>query len=160
VFSQVKKTGAFFAAVVIFSALGLGIASASIPESSGVIKGCYNSSGSLSVIDSGMDQSCSSGSTSLNWYQAGGDGAEVVYSASTALNSSYAYGECPVGMQAVGGGYAISYGAEENPPEPYIYAQYPATVGSHSSWSVEWSSVSGDTTDTIQAFAVCLPTGA
>jgi len=65
--------------LAIFSILALlifgGIAYASIPDSSGVIHGCYkNSTGSLKVIDD-SSQTCASGETALNWNQTGPQGA-------------------------------------------------------------------------------------
>src|SRR5207237_8375429 len=47
-------------------ALG-GIAYATIPDAAGVIHGCYSTSGSLRVIDTG--QACSATEKALNWNQ-------------------------------------------------------------------------------------------
>jgi len=58
-------------------ALGAGIAYASIPDSGGVIHGCYaNKDGSLRVIDPGSGGACDSKKeTPLAWNQAGPTGA-------------------------------------------------------------------------------------
>jgi len=54
-----------------------GISYASIPDSSGVIHGCYNTAGtdhSLGVINSAVTAKCPSGSTGLNWNAKGSNG--------------------------------------------------------------------------------------
>ena len=54
-----------------------GIAYATIPDSSGVIHGCYQKNqGTLRVIDAGTAQTCSSSETALNWSQTGPQGAQ------------------------------------------------------------------------------------
>jgi hypothetical protein len=58
-------------AVVVVLAAG-GIAYASIPDSGGVIHGCYQkTNGSLRVIDTEAGGKCSSGENSLSWNQTG-----------------------------------------------------------------------------------------
>src|SRR5258708_23745370 len=65
------------AAAPLLALAGLGIAWASIPDSNGVIHGCYKTSspgqGALVVIDSAT-QTCPSGTTPLNWNQTGPQG--------------------------------------------------------------------------------------
>ena len=52
-----------------------GIAYATVPDSSGVIHGCYQKNqGTLRVIDTGQAQTCSSSETPLNWSQTGPTG--------------------------------------------------------------------------------------
>ena len=70
------------ALVGVAVALGAGIAYASIPDSSGVIHGCYSKSsslsvppGSLRVIDTGLGQSCGQNEGTLSWNQLGVKGA-------------------------------------------------------------------------------------
>src|SRR5205814_8480076 len=54
-----------------------GIAYATIPDSNGVIHGCYQKNqGTLRVIDAGTAQTCSSSETALNWSQTGPQGAQ------------------------------------------------------------------------------------
>lgn len=64
-------------AVVGFALVG-GIAYANIPDSSGVIHGCYKKSsanqGTLRVVDSEKGQTCSSNESSVNWNQTGPPG--------------------------------------------------------------------------------------
>jgi hypothetical protein len=53
-----------------------GIAYASIPDSSGVIHGCYKTTGGgLRVIDTDRGATCTTGEKSLNWNQTGPQGA-------------------------------------------------------------------------------------
>lgn len=54
-----------------------GIAYATIPDSGGVIHGCYKTiQGTLRVIDTGQGQTCSSSETALNWSQTGPQGQQ------------------------------------------------------------------------------------
>ena len=66
-------------AVGAFALVG-GIAYASIPDSSGVIHGCYKKSspnqGTLRVVDSEKGQTCSSSENSVNWNQTGPQGQQ------------------------------------------------------------------------------------
>ncbi len=48
-----------------------GIAYASVPDSDGVIHGCYAKDGSLRVVDTDASQSCDKKETSLTWNQTG-----------------------------------------------------------------------------------------
>src|SRR5438093_8775328 len=65
--------------VLIAVGVGLaagGIAYASIPDGSGVIHGCYKTTGgSLRVIDTSVGGTCNSSETPLNWSQTGPKGA-------------------------------------------------------------------------------------
>jgi hypothetical protein len=54
-------------------ALG-GVAYAAIPNTGGLITGCYDSGGNLKVIDTSTVSSCPKGYTSLNWNQTGPQG--------------------------------------------------------------------------------------
>lgn len=66
------------ATVLALSVGGLAVASASIPDSAGVIHGCYKTSnparGALVVIDTDAGQTCPSGTSPLNWNQTGPQG--------------------------------------------------------------------------------------
>lgn len=66
-------------AATLLSLAGLGVASAAIPDGSGVIHACYQSpppahGANLQVIDTGAGGSCGGGATSLTWNQAGPQG--------------------------------------------------------------------------------------
>lgn len=73
-----RKTGivAVSAAAVILGVGGFGIAQTAIPDSGGVVHGCYKTSvpahgTPLSVIDSEAGGSCPTGYSALTWNQAG-----------------------------------------------------------------------------------------
>src|SRR6266540_3846415 len=72
--SKRNRAVAGLAAVVLLIALG-GIAYATIPDSDGVIHGCYQkSSGLLRVIDTDTGQSCASSEKPVSWNQTGPEG--------------------------------------------------------------------------------------
>ena len=71
----------YLAAVVVALAVA-GVAYATIPDSAGVIHGCYSKAsststppGSLRVVDTGLGQSCALNEVALNWNQQGVKGA-------------------------------------------------------------------------------------
>jgi Collagen triple helix repeat (20 copies) len=67
--------GAVFAAVLLVLAVGVGVATGSIPDSGGVIHGCYQKNeGQLRVIDSSQGDSCRPSETALSWNQQGPQG--------------------------------------------------------------------------------------
>src|SRR5437016_14590759 len=67
--------------IAVASLAAGGIASATIPDSGGVIHGCYakasggTAPGTLRVIDTGFGQSCGLNEVALNWNQQGVKGA-------------------------------------------------------------------------------------
>jgi hypothetical protein len=68
-----RGTGRRLALVAVLALVGAGIAYAAIPDSSGVIHGCYSTkNGSLRVIDSAAK--CANGEVALNWNQQGPKG--------------------------------------------------------------------------------------
>ncbi len=72
-----RRTGlvAVLAALVGLALGALGVAAASIPDSSGVIHGCYKpADGKLRVIDTDAGQACATGETGLAWNQTGPQG--------------------------------------------------------------------------------------
>ncbi|HEX3456138.1 MAG TPA: hypothetical protein VHS03_16065 [Gaiellaceae bacterium] len=78
-----RRTSALVAAAAVVAALAAtGIAYATIPDSSGVIHGCYSKTsstslppGSLRVVDTGLGQTCGQNEVTLNWNQQGVKGA-------------------------------------------------------------------------------------
>ena len=70
-----------FLAAAVAALAAAGIAYASIPDSGGVIHGCYAKAsggaapGTLRVIDTGLGQSCGLNEVALNWNQQGVKGA-------------------------------------------------------------------------------------
>jgi len=73
----VSRRGAAALGATLAVGLGAaGIAVASIPDSGGVIHGCYSkANGTLKVIDSAKVAACPSGAASLRWNQTGPQGA-------------------------------------------------------------------------------------
>jgi hypothetical protein len=70
------------AVAVVAALLAAGIAYATIPDSAGVIHGCYSKTssttlppGSVRVVDTGLGQSCSQNEVALSWNQQGVKGA-------------------------------------------------------------------------------------
>jgi len=64
------------ALAITLSIVAVGVAYATIPDSAGVIHGCYKTAdGKLRVVDSAT-QTCASGESSLNWNQAGPPGPQ------------------------------------------------------------------------------------
>ena len=70
------------AGVAVVALAAAGVAYANIPDSAGVIHGCYSKTsstslppGSLRVIDTGLGQSCGQNEVALNWNQQGVKGA-------------------------------------------------------------------------------------
>lgn len=73
--SQAKLLVAVAISAVVGGA-ATAVVSASIPDSSGTIHGCYNTkTGNLSVIDSGAGKTCTAKQTALNWSANGGGGS-------------------------------------------------------------------------------------
>jgi hypothetical protein len=82
-FKQIKRLTRSRLGVAIVTSIATagvvfgGISAASIPDGSGVIHGCYLTSGTnhaLKVIDSAVTSSCPAKYTSLNWNQTGPQG--------------------------------------------------------------------------------------
>jgi len=68
----IQRTWRLAAVAAAAGILSAGIAYAAIPDSNGVIHGCYAKNGALSVVDSAAK--CPSGTTALNWNQTGPQG--------------------------------------------------------------------------------------
>jgi hypothetical protein len=74
-FLMIGKRRIVAAAAAAGLAIGGGVAYATIPESSGVIHGCYAKNGALRVVDRVAGDSCRSNETALDWNQQAGAGA-------------------------------------------------------------------------------------
>jgi hypothetical protein len=71
----VRRSRTVVLAIAVAALASGGIAWATIPDSSGVIHGCYQTKqGTLRVIDTDKGQSCSSNESALNWNKAGPQG--------------------------------------------------------------------------------------
>src|SRR5438128_1132163 len=93
------------AAVAVAVAISGGaIAYASIPDSSGVIHGCYTvSGGALRVIDTAKGQTCATGQHGLNWNQKGPRGP-----AGPAGVSGYGVARCTLAEDTTTGNYFVA----------------------------------------------------
>jgi hypothetical protein len=93
--------------VVAGFVLAAGIAYASIPDSGGVIHGCYaNKDGSLRVIDTGSGGACDAKKeTALNWNQKGPTGARGPTGPAGASHGYYSYGGL-LSFATLGGSFA------------------------------------------------------
>ena len=131
------------AVVLAGSALALG----SIPDSAGVIHGCYGPNGSLRVVDTEAGKHCTKSETALDWNQVGPIGATgpagpqalavVLREASRQLTLAPGEGDfvssaCQAGEVVLGGGPTNSS------PLVTIASTGPSFDGSHSGWSVRF----------------------
>src|SRR5712691_4074663 len=72
-----RRTGRLLLVCAAILALAAGVAYATIPDSGGVIHGCYSkTSGALRVIDTGLGQTCNGTENPLNWSQTGPTGPQ------------------------------------------------------------------------------------
>lgn len=123
---ELRKPLLVGAAAVIAVAAGTGIAWASIPDSSGVIHGCYKPQGNgsnaaLGVIDTALSGGhCPGGDTELSWNQAGPPGSpglsglNVVDGPVLGDQATYET-DCPVGQAALSIAFAnLSGGLNED----------------------------------------------
>src|ERR1700687_2606573 len=110
-----KRIAAGLAGTIGALLVGGTLAWASIPDSSGVINGCYaKSNGALRVIDTSRGQKCTTKETGLNWNQTGPpglpgmNGVTGFVQVSNNLTDTNAVKqvtvECPTGKYAIGGG--------------------------------------------------------
>ena len=60
--------------IAAVAAIAAGVAYATIPDSNGVISGCYNKQGVVRVIDTSAGGKCTAGETALDWSQTGPSG--------------------------------------------------------------------------------------
>ena len=164
-----KKTMLILAAVA-FAVLGAGVATATIPDSSGTIHGCYKkTNGNLSIIDTGNGATCQASEAAVSWSQkgvqglagpqgvqgqqgpqgsAGPDGVDdysiATAQATTSSGHASAVAGCPTGSIAVGGGFDVPKSANVTPFE----SQSDVT-----GWVVTFY---GDDGVTFTAYAVCV----
>jgi hypothetical protein len=82
-----------------------GVSTASIPDSSGIIHGCYrNHGGQLRVINSASTSQCPAGTTSLNWTQGVGSAQVQDFSSPGTFDFVDPAGVTSVLVEAWGGG--------------------------------------------------------
>ena len=170
-------------AAIGLSGLGVGIASAAIPDSSGVIHGCYkpNANGSLSVlgvVDTALSGGhCPGGQTALTWNQTGPAGAtgpqgpvgatgvqgpqgpagisDLKVETFTGLPSSGAtVVSCPADYSAIGGGATEQWAGSPVP----MFENGPTADGT--GWQVAWVNEFSQpgTITSVTVTATCVPT--
>ena len=165
-----SKKSTFIVAVVAFAVLGAGVATATIPDSTGTIHGCYKkANGNLSIIDTGNGATCQSSETAVAWSQkgvqglagpqgvqgqqgsqgsAGPDGVDdysiATAQATTSSGHASALASCPTGSVAVGGGFDVPASANVTPYE---------SESDGAGWLVTFY---GDDGVTFTAYAVCV----
>ena len=166
-----KKTMPVLVALAT-AVLGVGVATATIPDSSGTIHGCYKqSNGNLSVIDTGTGGTCKTSETAVTWSQkgvqgipgpqgvqgqqgpqgtAGPDGVDDYTIVSAQGTTTAEFGDafvaatCPTGDVAVGGGFDI-------PPSANVSPFLSENHGD--GWQVQ---IFGDSGVTMTVYAVCV----
>jgi hypothetical protein len=147
--SRIAKVSALTAVVLVSG--GIGIASASIPDSFGLIHGCYSKFGGLlTVIDTNKGQTCPRGSKSLNWNQTGPQGPQGLTGQAGAsgpqgpAGASYTFYDnesgnitvnpgqieaasvdCNSGDTATGGGVLQNYGIAGPSPDMTVIQSFP-----------------------------------
>ena len=72
---KLSKHLAGYATAIVVGGLSVGVASAAIPDGSGVIHGCYDNKGALRIIDDSTT-TCKSQETTLNWSQSNASGGD------------------------------------------------------------------------------------
>ncbi len=143
------------AALLVIGAIPV-IASASIPDPSGVINACYkNGSGHLRVIDT-ETSTCGPGETSLSWNQAeppGLSGYEEVRDQEYVAPGQFAQvtASCSAGKRVLGGGYVI-----ETPTDVTVSGSAPWVDGNfvNDRWTVLAQNI-GLVTRQVNVVALC-----
>jgi hypothetical protein len=136
------------AAALAVATSGAAIAYASIPDSSGVIHGCYTvKTGALRVIDTAKGQTCATGQHALKWNQKGpqgpagpagvsgykiesytpsanggqGDNPLGSYSVDS-INATHVKLYCPAGKVALSDGYSTNINAPADIRDAYPFS--------------------------------------
>jgi hypothetical protein len=152
---QAAVLGALVAGAVVFG----GVSIASIPDSGGLIHGCYTNTTphNLRVIDTSKTPTCPKGTSALTWYQSG-QAQHLIYTTTGTTSSSYMF-TAPLGVTKVeielwsgGGGGAGGYGGICNVPGNdgvpggyggYLRSVVPVTPGQSYSVSVGGGGLGG-----------------
>jgi hypothetical protein len=118
-------------AAALLSLAGFGIASAAIPDSSGVIHGCYKTpvpahGTPLSIIDSGAGGSCPAGYVALPWNQTGPQGPAGPAGATGPAGPQGPQGPAGITSMTTASADMQPFGLPGSPSEPYATATCPA----------------------------------
>ncbi|HET7129490.1 MAG TPA: hypothetical protein VFJ93_10500 [Gaiellaceae bacterium] len=158
------KTRSSVVALVVGVAVAAGgIAYASVPESSGVIHGCYSANAAsktngsqLNIVDSDV-AACGKGQTAITWSQTGPPGQDGVSVTSAALSAGDA--NCPTGGSSFTAANGTTYacngakGDKGDPGEPGPAGSTPV----YTNYNVNLVSIGEGLTQTVAS--VTLPTG-
>ena len=150
-----KKIIAAFAMLLI---VGWGTALAAIPDSSGVITGCYGKQGALRLINTEAGQFCANNETRIQWNQEGPIGAtgpqgeagpagsqetvrrDSTFQVTTDRIQTQVLGQqmCEPSEVVVGGGFAIrdSNGPEFAVSNFFVMTDRPVTIGGLDGWEI------------------------
>jgi hypothetical protein len=153
-----------------------GVATASIPDASGVIHGCRkNTDGSIRVIDTAKTSICPNGYTPLNWNQTGAQGPtgpagvsgyQIVFNSFPVvvggMNADIAVEVyCPEGKRALGGGGQIPSDRDPSVQWVLTYSRPLTFPGAPTDPAIGWLMQAhrfGSTSTTsggISAWAIC-----
>jgi hypothetical protein len=135
------------------------IAGASIPDSNGVLHGCYKKSGGqIRIVDTDIE-SCKLDEKTISWNAAGAGvsgyeliSGETVEVAPGGLRSTFAL--CSAGKKPVGGGYGVN-----GPPPFSTYDNGPALGGVGGNQPLGWlASINNEGTGTqfLFVYAICV----
>lgn len=137
-----KKRFLIIAAIAAAMLSVAGVALASIPDSSGVIHGCYaTKSGALNVIDTDAGQTCAKGTTGLNWNQTGPQGPQGPAGPAGATGPAGPSTAGTAGLDVImvtqsPGGTSTSVGTTAVCPlsHPFVLGGGGAAIGSEPNW--------------------------
>lgn len=148
------------------------VAFANIPDSAGVIHGCYkNATGGLRVIDSATD-TCRPNETAISWNQVGPAGAtgpqgpqgpsgvvgiQIVNATTAEDTSTYktVTATCPAGTKIVSGGAGVFWTDSDPTLRPHLLSSFVFPAGTNG-WYAEAAAPSAATGRWyLQAQALC-----
>ena len=158
--------------IVSIVALTLGVgggvaAYASIPDSNGVIHGCYNKVGDLRVINTDTGRRCRNAATALTWNQTGprGPAGPSSLSVSTVTggpagvdpgNTNRVTVSCPQGQIGIAGTWFVNHNGDAvNYSQLVTQASGPAENGVPTDWAVSVLNM-GRTAVQFKALVLCV----
>jgi hypothetical protein len=153
--NRLRPSPALLVAIVALAVALGGVAYAAIPDSAGVIHGCYSRTGALSVINTSAGQTCGRGTTALNWNQTGPQGqpglSNLSYTTYTETWTGPGYGAVTMGCPQQNG-MPLSGGFSATDPQAFLTDSYPGA--DHARWAFSaYAPDSGSTTGTF--YLIC-----
>jgi hypothetical protein len=179
----IGRRGLLTVGVIAVLAIGAGVGYASIPDSVGVIHGCYDNKGTLRVIDTQAGGACKNNETPISWSQSGPQGPpgengtngtngvsgyEQVAGSDVTLNQTI--GEqssvvfCPAGKKVIGGGYLVDGSGSGGDSSPFAITENgPQTTSGKDGPPLDLWTVTAEVTETqpdpanytFRAVAIC-----